>query len=321
VSSLLVELLRPYWIPGIHTITGHQLAGIQSWITSEKFQIYSPVRLESTILNFSPDNSPVAAFAGDASRMASASIESIEGISPSPALPKSIGWLLIRVYYASFFAGHAILRMLGRSCSQLDQAQLESLDTVAELFGQQNEALTRGLYLCTFDASAKAVTLSKMDSTGQGSHGAMWRTLYGALGDISTDLLASGLPARVVQPVSGKLIELREALSQRGTGNGTWLSFVRNRANYQLSFGAWFPYTDRLKYYEKLFESLAMWRRDPLDISIWLQEGRELQRFVDTCVCLVAICRAMSEDMAARCPKGKPFHGFGCLAVINHLSA
>ncbi len=94
---------------------------------------------------------------------------------------------------------------------------------------------------------------------------------------------------------------------------------MRNRINYQQSLGAWFPYRERPAYYEQLIKRAEIWRNDPDVISIWTQSGRDVQRFVETCALLVAICREVCLDMAQRCPKGKSFHHFALCSLAKRL--
>ena len=57
------------------------------------------------------------------------------GIGIVGGLPKSTGWILIRAYYAAFFAAHSLLRMFGISCIQLDAQQITAISRVAHALG------------------------------------------------------------------------------------------------------------------------------------------------------------------------------------------
>jgi len=58
------------------------------------------------------------------------------GITAVGNLPKSTAWILIRAYYAAFFAAHSILRMFGNLCIQLESPETFALDHVAQSFVQ-----------------------------------------------------------------------------------------------------------------------------------------------------------------------------------------
>ncbi|TNZ65346.1 hypothetical protein CGK42_24295, partial [Vibrio parahaemolyticus] len=74
-------------------------------------------------------------FAFDINRMATSSFESIHGIEPNQNFPKSIGWLVVRLYYAAYYAAHAILRLFGISCSQFDQQESRVITEIAKVWG------------------------------------------------------------------------------------------------------------------------------------------------------------------------------------------
>jgi hypothetical protein len=316
--TILAELTRPFWLEGMHSVAGRKSRGLAAWIGDESFQIYAPIAKEAAVLSFTDTSHVVAAFAGDCTRMVSASLESAIDIVPSERLPKSVGWLIIRVYYSAFFAAHAILRMLGYSLSQLEAVHARAVTDVADLFGMSNGVtLAKGFYTIRCDTSAKTLTLTKAVST-DGSHSAMWRVFHDALTEVTNALLAGSAPSTPVQQVASKLTEVQNALCYgSNAGRGSWLSEVRNRTNYRHEYGAWHPYSDRLEYYDRLHTVFRQWEGDPMSINVWGQAGRDLQRFAEVSAFIVGFCRVMSEDMARRCPKGDSFHRTGGLAILS----
>jgi hypothetical protein len=319
--SLLAELTRPYWLPGIHAVSGKPAKGVAAWVAAEDFQIYAPLDADEAVLSFAMPEAIVAAFAGDASRMAIAALESIEGIRSNNKLPKSMGWLFVRSYYSAFFAAHAVLRMFGRSATQLETPHTSSIHAVADAYGVRNgKSLTKGIYGFTVDVPARRVTMRKRAGGDGGSHATMWGMFVELLTSLSSDVLASGAARVPAQNVSNKLVELRDVLINSGFPGGNWLSHMRNRVNYQLAFGTWFPYAERQPYYDGLFESCDLWREDPMSVSVWSQRGRDLQRFIEATALITSICRALSVDMAGRHPTGKSFHRYGALALLSRFA-
>jgi hypothetical protein len=318
--SLLSELTRPFWLRGLHAIADHDHATIRAWIRNGTYQIYQPLETDGAVLSFTEASEIVEAYAGDCSRMSIAAFESIEGIHPSPRLPRSMAWMLVRSYYAAFFAAHAVLRVFGRSCTQLDGNSLSSIHEVADLFGQRNgKTLPKSIYSVRANADEGTVQLRRLTSSDGGSHAAVWSELSDLLSELSEKILSGGGARATTQVVSAKLIEIRAATLGFTQTTG-WLSSMRNRVNYQLEFGAWFPYRERLPYYDLLFGILDRWKADPMTFSVWPDRGRDLQRFVETTVMLVSFCRAVVEDMAARAPSGRSFHRSGCLALMERLN-
>jgi hypothetical protein len=318
--SILPDLVRPFWLPGLHETSGRVGESFASWILRGDFQIYRPLDKRTFVLNISNRNPFIGGVACDFDRLAAAAYESMDGLAPSLRLPKSLGWLIIKCYYASFFAAHATLRMFGISCSQLDSVNVRKIETIADLFGFRNGInLSAGLYKCVYQPISATLTCERIESDG--SHLALWRIYYLEMNRLSNEILKTSHAPVISQQVSNKLSDLTASISNNGSGS--WLSQLRSRANYRHQFGLWYPYSDRLKYYDRLYEFSKIWQRDPMQISIWSQNGRDLQRFVETCSLVVAICRVLSLDMARRCPSGqaRSFLSYGSLALLKRLSS
>jgi hypothetical protein len=188
----------------------------------------------------------------------------------------------------------------------------------ADLYGHATVAgMASGSYLVRVKPSATVVMLERIDA-GEGSHAGLWSAFFEFINDIANQRLASGGASAGLLEVSGKLIELRAALTNSGSNaRGTWLSHVRNRVNYHLAFGAWHPYDGRQRYYDQLFATLADWRRDPIALQLAAFSGKDIQRFVATCAFIVGFCRAVVVDMADRVPTGPSFHRNHALRVLR----
>jgi len=317
--SDLCDELRALWLPGIHKVVGHQDRGIVGLIAAQNYQIYRPATSQSVELTFSTWDDVPRAFAADCARMSNAALETIEGVSGSPAFPKSAAWLIVRAYYAGFFAAHSIMRMLGRSLTQLDGSAAGAVDAISSMFGMlPGGGLERGLYVCVADHAGRTLTLSKV--TGDGPHEALWIEFTRQVKDAITHILSQRGASSPAQSAAAKLMEVQAALTGGGaTLKGNWLSVIRNRVNYQQAFGTWFPYDGRQEYYDGLIERLATWRGEPDKLSIWPTRDREIQQFVETCALLVAICRELSLDMSRRCPSGKSFHEYASVSLMRRL--
>src|ERR1017187_2527989 len=133
--SNLVAAFRPLWVPGVNAVTGKPAGGMPVWIANGNYQIYAPIAVNSALLSVATLDDVIAAMAADCARFTTAAIESIEGIAQQGSFPKSVAWLTIRSYYASFYAAHAILRVLGVSCTQFDASQTAHINDTADAFG------------------------------------------------------------------------------------------------------------------------------------------------------------------------------------------
>lgn len=318
--SVFADEFRPFWLAGMHKVSGRQQKGLLGLLAERSYQIYTPVSPTMAVLHFQDWEHVASAFAADCGRMSSATLETVEGITQSEALPKSAGWLMVRGYYAAFFAAHSVERMLGRSISQLDGSATHAVDTVASAFGMLSGGnLGRGTFVCVANSAAQTLTLQK--TYADGAHEALWNDFIDLLRNVTAKMLGQSQASAAAQRVVGKLVELETSLTNSGAiEGGNWLSLVRNRVNYQHTFGAWFPYRERVAYYDKLYEKMDGWRKDPDNLSIWPQPGRDVQRFIETCAMLVAICRELCTDMAKRCPVGKSFHDYASVGLMRHLN-
>jgi hypothetical protein len=320
--SILVDQTRQFWLSGINAVSGAQTKQLVGWLADANYQVLTDLSSTEAMLTVQDVHAVARAYAAGAGAMASAAFESVEGASPSGVFPKTTAWLMVRAYYGAFFAAHAFLRMCGRSFSYLEPPHLAPVVQVADLYGHApTPTMSSGSYLVTADLPIGRVHLKRVDSA-DGTHAGMWAAYYRLCGEMADALLASGGASVSVQRATSKLIELRTSLTNNGAyGRGTWLSYIRNRVNYQLAFGAWHPYDGRPKYYDSLFGMLDSWRRDPLDIQLTSHAGKEMNRFVATCAFVVAYCRAVVVDMANRAPTGQSFHRDHALRVLHRIGA
>lgn len=216
--------------------------GVRSWLEKGSFQIDTGSTEESIVLtrvNLS-DLAPFIAW--DYERFALSSIESwIESISKSKR-PKAIGWPLLKLYYAAFFGGHAVMRATGKGIIRLEQKNAHNLAELSGLF-MSKIAVTAGTYLFEvnqLEDRTLNITFKKLTGTG-GAHDQFWRQFYIFLTELSEEVAAAEETEATV--VIAEISDLQYTLSAHGMTSGTWLSAVRNQINYRHQYSAWFPYT------------------------------------------------------------------------------
>jgi hypothetical protein len=306
-------------MPGLHDVSGNVYQKLSVWVLNNRYQIYTPIHSDKFQLDIADEVPLLAAFAFDCNRMAMAAIETIDSISTANKLTKSRAWLIIQYYYSAFYSAHSILRMLGTACTQLDKPETNNIERVADLFGTANGVtITSGFYQLSYDCTQKALCCKKLNSPQSGgSHEKMWVLFQTTLRKLSNDILVGPGPSSLKQSVSTKLAELCDALAEK---NSNWLSFIRNMTTYRHEYSAWYPYANYHKSYDQLFDLVGCWNEDPMTLTIWPQKNRELQRFMEVCGIIIAICNCLIDDMATRCSKGRSFLAFGPLAIINHLN-
>ena len=185
--SNLDNVVRPFWLSGLNDISGLQQKGLGGLICDESYQIYSQVSSTSFILSFAETKPLLSAFAGDISRFGAASFESIVDIRKPVALRKSSAWLIVQTYYSAFFSAHAILRLMGESCSQLEREQVNSIHKVANLFGAMSTStLNGGLYHLIADGNAKTISETALPGS---SHEAFWKLFHERILRLAADAL------------------------------------------------------------------------------------------------------------------------------------
>jgi hypothetical protein len=241
--SILPNTIRPFWAPSLNDISGNVSKGVGSWLAEENYQFHSPVKSKLFSVQIGDPEAFLSALAADINRTSAAAFESISQARKSALLPSCTAWILIKSYYAAFFAAHAILRMLGTAFVNLDQPQVRSINRIARLYSQSQEDVSSGNFVCNYLAANHEIRWHRVDSSG-GVHEKFWTFFKRNVDDLGTRILnsKSGVIADN-QQVSAKLVELVDNLCYESCGQGNWLSVVRNRVNYKHHFGAWYPYS------------------------------------------------------------------------------
>ncbi len=318
--SIVTDQLRPFWLNNLNEISGRLEFGLAEWMRRGTYQITTPLKVGEFVLDIpSGDLDFQRAIAYDLARMSMAAFESIGNVQQHLSMPKSLGWMIIETYYSAFFAAHALLRTFGISLTQLESSLISNVQKIAVLYGAGNgQTLGRGFYICVFDPTTKKLTCTHEGKNG-GSHEVMWKHFVNTMLAFSNEILSrSGLTTNQ-QNAAAKLSELCNCLKMNGCNAGTWLSNVRNQANYKHEFGAWFPYKSRASYCDGIFSMKNDWMKKPEEIPIWNGTGRDLQRFTSACNVILALLKSTALDMSERCSTGKSFHTNTTKAVLNFL--
>jgi hypothetical protein len=320
--SIAADALRPFWLPRLNTISGKVTRDMAGWFSAEHYQMPYPILQNSFRVSVVDDDELLSSFACDCNRLGIAAFETVNGIIRNETFPRSTAWLVIQSYYAAFFAANVILRLLGTSCTYLDSPQIVSINRIAVLFGSAGSyTITKGYYTCVYDASNKTMDCSKSSATGGGTHEILWNVFYLRIKALSNEVLlsTSGLAANN-QLVSAKLTELSDNLCFQSFTRGNWLSFIRNKVNYNHQFGTWYPYLQQRKAVsDALFSTRNFWQLDPMSITLRGRSGNALQQFQETCQFIICLCRALVKDMSARSPSNKSFLSYGPIAFLNLL--
>jgi len=318
-TSIAVNAIRLHWVKGLNEICGKLNKGLTGWLCDEDYQVYEPLEQNGFVLHVTDGRLLLSAIAYDCTRMAIASFESIESVKKHPSFPKSSAWGLLQSYYAAFFAAHAILRMLGISCSQIGYQETNAVLKIASLYGNAgNLSVPSRFYACRYEGERKSISCNRINVGAGGVHESFWSVFCERMRSLSDEILISSSRSIESQLVYVKLTVLCSNLSYAQCTNGSWLSFIRNEVNYRHRFGCWFPYRDYTQANESFLRIRDIWRGDPMGMNLRYVKGQELDQFRMTCAFIISLCRILIMEMAKRCPEGRSFHLFGALAFLNY---
>ncbi|RAK51475.1 hypothetical protein [Phenylobacterium deserti] len=235
------DALRQGWVRGLNAVSGKQSIELKHWLKVGTYAVESLSTLDRIVLRPADIAVPLGALACDVNRTCISSIETAQSIAEVQGLPKSLAWMLIKLYYSSFFAANALLRIQGVSCSYLDIEEVLSLRRVAHSYGMRDAAkISSGQYLLTFDMAAREIVVEK--NSRLASHEFVWSVYVAKIGEIRAKLSGALLASAYVKKVDLVLASLQDALNDQGRVNGNWLSQVRNAVNYRQELGVWYPY-------------------------------------------------------------------------------
>lgn len=310
------EALQQFWLRDLYRVTTGCAQGLATWLARREFvfsRVDSSAEFSLRVLN---QNAALSAFAFDSSRMCCAAIESMIAISKVKPLPRSTAWLVIQAYYAAFFAAHGLLRMFGTMCLQLDAVPVASFDKVARALScLPGRGFEKGFYVCSYDVMNQTISFKKSSAAKKGSHEVMWEVFATKIRDIADDLLQA---SQIYTSFAVKLTDLEDNLRAYGCTDGSWLSHVRNLVNYRNEYGTWFPYKAGHPLSERLFEILLSWRKDPMALPLHQRSKNHLETHIASCAMIVSLCRCVAEEMKQKCPKGRSFHYYGCISLMQH---
>ncbi|MEW8201960.1 MAG: hypothetical protein AB2697_23105 [Candidatus Thiodiazotropha endolucinida] len=283
-----IELLRPILLQGLLSTEVPPVSlDFKQWVSGGNYIVRDIPSRKTIKIEVNNDYSFNHMITFDSCRMACASFETMNNIQSISSLPKSIGWIAIKSYYAAFFSAHSIMRCFGYICSQLKREHIEQLNNYGLAVGLthsfQPEA---GVFAGEFEPTSRILLLKKMNNT----HEDTWNTLVTCLKMISTKVLSvSGLSTHK-QQISSVIDDIVIKLTDDGRlAKGNYLSQFRNAVNYRQEHDAWHPYGKNSIKADKVVNLLSTWpKEDRVSPSIW-KESKDAYNFFLTCRDLVSL--------------------------------
>jgi len=298
--------LRLIWLKDIHLAKGPRNLTTEKLLTEKNTTVNSPFKDGKFTTFMNNPNKTLEFYSHEADRFAAAAFESIEdnGLSPTRH-PRSIGWRLIKAYYAAFFALHALIRIHGWACTRITTDTVKIVNKGLNSVYPNSEKISGGLYLIKSESSGSELSFEKINTgTAGGSHEALWyflETYIDVL--IYTTLQNRGDPEETQITVS-TLESFKDFIKNKG--GAIWFTQVRNRVNYSHGYGAWFPYAGSTCDAHRLDSAISKWKEDP-DKIVPNASGDEPLQFSMACTFIVAMCRASIADLKYRAIAQSPF--------------
>ena len=238
-----MEYMRRLWVPGIFNAEADPSLTIRVWLKTTAYYVISVTSSSKFDIQCSSLDEILPLFAATSNKAFSGCFESIASINEVERSPRSVAWLLVKLYYASFFAAHGNMRACGISCINIDALDAIRIFELADIYGALGsvEKIDHGQYCVALDSVKSILSFSKLGT--KGSHEAMWFSYKGFL---ETSL--KQLPSIMTIPeqkntVEKQLKSLINIISFKGNNGGNWLSSFRNSVQYTQSYGAWYPYS------------------------------------------------------------------------------
>jgi hypothetical protein len=322
-ESLLVDALQPHVARGLALLRGESHLTLDDLLG--RTGAYYPSFDTSMGLwefEFHVEGKVASFLAHECSRLGTASFQSYSAVHADLREPDLIPWALVRAYYSAFYAGHAILRLLGCSCNYIDGPRVAVLRKVLKIYSSSQD-FAGGLYSSEMTPSGTSLILKAVGSGQGGTHDAFWKLFVARLLTLESDVLAGSLPRTDAQHVYLILGRLRAVLT-RERKDGGWLSALRNAVQYRQAMDVWYPGC-RVAARERtsLSRIAAGWLRDPLSVELPDGAGDDLIAFVSASAFLVASCRALLVRLGelGRLGRKQSFAYYGPLRFLrtNHL--
>lgn len=276
------SLLRGTYITDLHKVTSIG-AGYGEWIASERYDVSTNLVAPRGLLDFWDKEDILSATSFDILRYLTTSVETLNSLSKSELIDKSIAWATIQVYYAGFFAAHGILRILGKPVIYLEKGQIHILQKRAiECRHTFDTKFSKGLYSFEFNINSHSASFQNQ---GGGSHEDFWSCFTNAIKELIPSISTSlGSDTSKLE-----LIDLFTKL-EKLISKPNWISRVRNNVNYRHEYEIWYPFPNyKGNGYKGVREDLLC--KDLAKLVSKAQTGSEINRMVysNLAICFVFI--------------------------------
>jgi len=298
--------VKHLYLRKLNEVSQKQTSGLNQWLTNGA-DYYVPCDQQNndfTIGTYNPFDF-LNPYSYDINRLSCAATESLRDIGQISWQHKFIGWNITKFYYSAFFSAHCILKIMGKSLSNIDQSSINRIKDITTLYGYRVGNLNNGLYCISVDTVNNRFRFYKVPKYDN-SHEGLWCYFTDFLND-SKNSVYHQLPQHEAQIVVEKIDELIKALRNWNSPHGNWLSRIRNLVNYNQAYGTWYPYKGYNAEYDRIYTFLNLHKNNPLTIDIAPYAGKDILYFVRTCQLINAISNDLLCDLETKHPTNKSF--------------
>jgi len=320
--SLMDDALQPFAVGGLFALDGKR--GDENLADLLVGRLGYDLNFDALSRSFSADfrdpNIVVAAIGGDASRFASAALQTISMVERDVVDKDTFAWGIVKLYYSAFYAGHALIRLLGASCTYLDRSHISRVTALGAALGKMpGFRIETGLYHCHVNATSSGFVYERARGSVGGAHESFWEIFRQRIRDLMQAVLAGPLDRTDADAVFGKLRSFDDILSTRGATAHGALSELRNNVQYRHSLGAWFPVAVSKAQRAKLSRIASQWQRDPMNVELPAADTNILEQFAAACAFVVAVCRSLLFRIVQRSSvRDRCFICFGPVAFLRN---
>lgn len=264
---------------------------LKGWIANQYYFVDNDIEANRFSLRPTSEAHLFAAFANDCNRMAIAAIESAVGLCLDPSLRDSGAWGVIRAYYASFFAVHAIMRIFGVSCTHVEQVHANKIYEIAKLVSKEGtlSKLQKGFFSIEINGNPEVVQFSKYEE----SHAGTWSRFLGLLDSLLLGSEQLTALSKDKMEAIRILTTIRSGITRSSKhSKGNWLSVFRNSVNYQHSHGVWFPYERKSIAQSYLPIMATAWKEQAGNLTCNLGGG-DIETFFEVVLVIMSLFREL----------------------------
>jgi hypothetical protein len=318
---LAAAALQPLIVPQLISIgTGGENMTLADLVTTKSAGYdLSAAPKKGVKLDFRDSKAVTSALASDCGRFSCAAFQSVATIAQDMENRDAFAWAFVRLYYAAFYAGHALIRTLGEGCSFFYKVHTDRIAIVADATGISPPfRIDSGLYHCVLETGASVATFTRAASASGGAHEAFWLVFGSKMKIVSEAVLRGPMPRSDAQSVFAQIDQMLQILARKG--GYSWLSGVRNDLQYRLQHQAWYPEHPKPQFRRDLARAAALWTRDPMSIDMSNQHWGLHGDFVLACAFIIALCREVFGQIGARSSEGRrSFARTGPIALLNDI--